>query len=344
MWNRWFRFSVSGRNVTDVRAMKDLILKLFGLIVCVALAGAPVCGQTSSSVTVVSSVDRNRITLGELVTWTVEVEWPEGIRPPVVDPGRKLGDFEVVNARSDEAREIAGVGGRQTHAFELTVYDTGSHDIPPLDIKWRSEDGATTGVVSTAVISIQVPEMEGLDEAADVREARGPVEMVVSTFWRNVIILSVPLVIGLVALLIWYLRRRARMRPERTEPEIPRPIAEVALERLAELAARLPETDEEAMVFYVELTEVIRVFIGKRYGFEAMERTTSEIGQALRIRAVSKPAGEAVTEFLNDCDMVKFAKAPADRDTASTAVETARAIVQVNRPVMTGNMMAGSNV
>ena len=76
--------------------------------------------------------------------------------------------------------------------------------------------------------------------------------------------------------------------------------------------------------FYVELTMVVRRYVQRKYGIRAPNLTTEEF-----FAEVSKPehklnSAEALKQFLESADMVKFAGVDANEEMAKGATNSAR--------------------
>src|SRR5690606_2126090 len=81
-------------------------------------------------------------------------------------------------------------------------------------------------------------------------------------------------------------------------------------------------TPEAVKPYYVELSDVVRVYLARRTGVAAMERTTRELMRELERRtAVPADGRDGLRTILDLADFVKFADAhpPADRSRAVVA-------------------------
>jgi hypothetical protein len=115
---------------------------------------------------------------------------------------------------------------------------------------------------------------------------------------------------ALVTLLLALILRRAGRRPapqvEPAPPPPPTPAA-LALAALAALEAeRLPEQGL-IDVYHVRLSQVVRDYLGARYGFHAPESTTSEIAARLDDAGVAAELVSLTRQVLYGCDLEKFA-------------------------------------
>ncbi|NLE65679.1 MAG: hypothetical protein GX606_07185 [Elusimicrobia bacterium] len=94
-------------------------------------------------------------------------------------------------------------------------------------------------------------------------------------------------------------------------PEVVRLPWEIAMEALEALEPRvgLLRSSEDVKAYYSRLSEVLREYIGSRFGVRAPEMTTDEFMAVARSSAFLS-AGQKVEigRFLEACDRVKFAK------------------------------------
>jgi len=102
----------------------------------------------------------------------------------------------------------------------------------------------------------------------------------------------------------------------------------VAIEKLNALRAAGNFAADGYRPFYFALTEIVREYLGARYGFDALEMTTTEVLDELTRRAehLVTPGAE-VPRFFASCDLVKFAKAGSTDAGALAALDAAQAIV-----------------
>lgn len=133
--------------------------------------------------------------------------------------------------------------------------------------------------------------------AEDIRDIRGP--KAISESWVLLAVLAVAMAALLVPI-VW--RRRGRVTRGRTPT-----LSERTLQRLD--ATRPLMHPETARAFGIAASDVIRDYIEKRFEVVATQRTTEEFLQAL----LQSPQGTLVrhrpllTQFLQQCDLVKFA-------------------------------------
>jgi hypothetical protein len=177
--------------------------------------------------------------------------------------------------------------------------------------------------LTTETIKITVESVKP-SEAGDIKDVKPPLD-IPRNLWLLMRWIGLGLFGGfLVAVaVILILRRRAgkALLPVREPP--PRPPHELALESLDKLKASDLLERGEIKQFYIELSEIIRRYIGGRYFVVAMEMTTTEVLEGLANADLGEAIFNAFRRFLYQCDMVKFAKFRPGKETHTQMLELA---------------------
>jgi hypothetical protein len=138
---------------------------------------------------------------------------------------------------------------------------------------------------------------------------------------------------AVVAALAAFLLARWMKRPRPVPPPPPpRPPWEVAFEEL--FAVRYAGLAKEGRFaeHYDRVSDAVRKYLGGRYGFDGLETTTREMTSVLK--RIEPPVVELATtlSFLDECDLVKFARfTPSDED-CTRILDRAEYIVRVTIP------------
>ncbi|TXD38461.1 hypothetical protein FRC98_06145 [Lujinxingia vulgaris] len=263
--------------------------------------------------------------VGDTVKLSVSVNHAPDLRLTVV-PLPEGSRWERVALESETRDE----GGQKITTFELeyAVFRPGPTRSPEVVIRALGSDGEP---VEITVPRTPVHVAPISDAGAGLLSARGARALLVSDATPYLIaggalgLLAIGAVAGLMA------RRRRRPEPN----DAPRqPPAEEALQKLEFLANSSLLEDGEVMAFYVRLSETLRTYLGRRWGFPGTELTTTEIVARLKERA-TLPADLSISDlaqWLRACDRVKFAghtPAPAE---ARQHLQAAFHIVERTRP------------
>jgi hypothetical protein len=136
--------------------------------------------------------------------------------------------------------------------------------------------------------------------------------------------------VGIAGLLAWrWWSRRPKPVPP---PPPPRPPWEIALEELRAIKdAKLFERqmfDE----YFDRVNDAVRKYLGARFGFDGLESTSDEILASLRkAQAFDVPMAE-VALFLQECDLVKFAKLTPTIEQCEKALLLGESLVRKTMP------------
>ena len=264
-----------------------------------------------------ASVDRDSISVGDPLTLLLTLELPENATPTII-PEIGLPEAFRVLETLEASKKKTGVGRvRWTQAIRLTSFRPGETEISQLRIRVVPADGDTL-VLSDDPISILVQSVkpEGLTDILDLKH---PVSIdTVIPFWTWVILAL--LVFTLIGFIVW----RGRKSPG---VSIREPIVTTVdwFDEIRKLRTSGLIEKGDFDTYYTRLSEVLRRFIEQSTGVEAMERTTYEIRGDLIFAEVSDSRILEVESFLNEADLVKFAKFEPN---AGRAIEdTARVLV-----------------
>ncbi|HET9958123.1 MAG TPA: hypothetical protein VFQ61_26690 [Polyangiaceae bacterium] len=136
---------------------------------------------------------------------------------------------------------------------------------------------------------------------------------------------------ALLALIISrWMRRPKKVAP----PPPPRPPWEVALEGLFDVGHSGLLREQRYGEFYERVSDIIRQYLGDRYGYEGLESTTREALAALRRVSVPFDVWVKVQEFMQDADLVKFARNDPTEAQCASALTRAEALVALTRPAL----------
>ena len=137
-------------------------------------------------------------------------------------------------------------------------------------------------------------------DVAELRPPKPPMEMPDPLFWWYVAGGTV-LVLAVAALAWWWWRRRAAVAS--IVPVVPSHVR--AKQRLAEALQLI----SDANAFCTEVSLAARCYLEERFDLRAPERTTEEFLVELRAsQHLTREQKESLGQFLESCDLVKFAR------------------------------------
>jgi hypothetical protein len=203
----------------------------------------------------------------------------------------------------------------------------------------------TTGVHRVAAVNIDYRDAAGNKHSASTPEMVVPVQSVLPAGKvepRDVkapvpypFALALPpwawgLIVALGGLVVWLLMRR-RPVPAVVAPP-PLPADEEAFRKIDALLAENLLRNGQVKEFCDRLSDVLRHYLGRRFGLQSMGDTYYELLAALELQPQLTPEDHAeLTRFLDACDLAKFAKARPDEAQLTALVEAARGLITRTR-------------
>jgi hypothetical protein len=243
----------------------------------------------------------------------------------------ELGPFSLLDRK--ESEQNLG-DGRVKRQFTLTIaaYEPGTKEVPAIEVTYLGPRGDVR-TARTAPVAVKIGSLIANEPEPAIKEAAPPVTVMVENLWPAYIAGGV-VAAGIGALLTMLIVRRLRARRGERPGPPPRPAHEVALEKLDRLGAYGFLENADNRPFYFAVSEIIREYLGGRYGFDSLELTTDELCAELRRRAGRELVLGEVQGWLSASDLVKFAKISPTAAEARGALESAIRIVTTTRPVI----------
>lgn len=319
--------------INSIRNISSALL----LIICIALLFPLFIFPESQSgkneddrgILIIATLSDTAGLLGDKKRLTVTVEYPGaydslGALPPGWNENVHIFSTNIEKTPSNEGDKRKSI----VYVIEFAVFETGDIRLSSLDFRFRKKDGKILEISSLPVMLRQ----GGLvgDDDNDIKDIKAPLSVEGS---RS----NLPLFLGLltslviVLALIYYffiykkgkLNGRKTIRKEAAHIEAYRALDSLSRENL--LAAG------QYKQYYIRLSDVMKVYLNRRFDIETIERTTREILSDIRKIDLSRYGRRRIGEFFDECDLVKFAKFIPTGSQAREEIETAYFIVDVTR-------------
>jgi len=222
--------------------------------------------------------------------------------------------------------------GRIRRVFTLTIaaYEPGPKEVPAIEVTYLGPRGDVR-TARTSPVAVKIGSLTANEPEPALKDAAPPVSVIEENLWPAYLAGGL-VAAGLGALLAIAIVRRLRARRGERPGPPPRPAHEVALERLDRLGAYGFLENADNRPFYFAVSEVIREYLGARFGFDSLELTTDELVAELRRSAGRELILGEIQGWLSSCDLVKFAKISPSASEARGSLETAILIVSSTRP------------
>lgn len=278
-------------------------MKRFLIIIITALAVN--CGY-AQQVSVESKIDTMTIFIGQQARMTVDVTARHGAK--VVFPKFKRTQYIVpgVEVLGDTKADTSDIDGmmRVSKTFTLTSFDERLYAIPGMKVKVDGKS-YSSNQLALKVLTCDVDTLhpEQFFPPKDVQDNPFLWAEWSTPFWLSIVVMLLTLAFGYLVL------RLKQNKPIITRIRVVKriPAHQKALDEMSRLKTEHYNTADEQKEYYTQLTDTLRKYIRERFGFNAMEMTSSEIMEHLQSTGDDTMINE-LRELFNTADLVKFAK------------------------------------
>lgn len=266
-------------------------------------------GYAYSDCIITASVDKNSVVVGDPVTLNVVVRY-QSQQNCIIPDDINFGKFKLLN-RSVKS-ESRGDQKIDTYTFILTPLELGEVSIPPITVYTSVDAGYPDeeSHLSTQEIKISVSGVIK-EEQPQLKDILPPEKVYERTYLLIYIVVGLLIFGMLIYLITRYLKKRRLSAAKEigegdsTPPISPYEEAIIALKNLEE--QRLIGRSEYKQL-YLQLTEILKRFVERFYGFGATEMTTYELTAYLLDHPQPNLSLEDVRGILSQADLVKFAR------------------------------------
>lgn len=263
----------------------------------------------------------------------------EGIAllPPELDLPDVLGERR--SAREHQRERVDGAIVDR-YRLQLLAFQPGLVELPALPLALGATVAQTSPLLIEVVSNLNEQELASVSSTApqtlqilEQMAAQDPApEAVLIPDSRPWIGLGIAVLVLGASVLLYRQLQAARRRPKvAPPPPPPRPAHELALSALATLERSDWLDRGEANRFYTELSHILRDYLGRRYAFDALERTVDELMEALARKTTPGLDRARLSTLLFEAEQVKFAKYVPPAEAGREALGAARAVVEATR-------------
>lgn len=294
----------------------------------------------ASGVSVKASLDSATLLMGKTTRLHLQVEKPKD-RPghfPILtnaDPrpyATLLGDtVELSKSYTTDTVQLDGGMTRISYHIPVQVFDSGYYHIPGLQYV-AGADTVLSNPLDLKVVPVDAKATDEISGMTDVAEPAPGTWLDDVPDWLLQYWWAILAALALIVVLLFLIRKwlRARKGKPKAKPVIP-PYQE-AVKALDELKGKQLWQHGENERYFVELTDILRRYLNRRFGVAAPEMTTSQfLDEASRHPRLTE-YGDELQRLLHLADFIKFAKGdslPAENEEAFSIV---RRFVEDTRP------------
>ncbi|RKH02341.1 hypothetical protein D7V97_28060 [Corallococcus sp. CA053C] len=275
---------------------------------------APVVLESVSPTGASARVEPEEVRIGEPFQYVVTLTHPKDQRYELVAP---TGESAVELLQQTRQRQDGASDATTTFGLRFSAFELGDVKLPDLAFDVATPDGPRRFVLkgrSVTVASSLPPDANG--QGAELFDYQPPQAVPIRS-WTLLYALAVALAVGLLA---WALVRWWQRRPKR-EKVVPVLPLDVRVRQSLD-ALKRENLPGRGLVkdFYIRLSEIVRGYLGERYGFEALECTSFELMTTLRRLPTPGLPEDALMRFISESDLVKYARADASPESCAQSL------------------------
>ncbi len=265
-------------------------------------------------------VDTTNIRIGEQIQYEIITD----NAPNVVFPKLKLDSLGKVELL--HSLPVDTIKERLYKKYILTSFDSGIYQIPAQEVFLNNKRQLTDSLlihVGTVAVDTTKQKLFPIK----------PIYKAPAKTWHNYVhFLWWLLGVLAIGILIWWFAFRRKRLSERKATVVLSPI-EKALNEFNSLDQKQLLENQKIKEYYVELTEIVRAYLGEDVKIPTLEVTTDELITLLSIHNKSNKLGidkeriAQLHQFLKQADLVKFAKAKPEISEIQTDRKSAEVIV-----------------
>ena len=193
------------------------------------------------------------------------------------------------------------------YKYILTRFDSADVSLPAIKIDYRIEDDTTLQSILSNPVSFTVHRIV-VSQEEDIKDIKPPVRIPLN-WWMIALWILIGLI--LIALLVYLYKKYFKKKPV-VQPVQPK---KIKIPLHIEALSKLDKLDSEQLWqkgfikdYHSRITEIIREYFEKRFDLPALEMTTSESLRDLAKHPEADNVLNITEKFLNNADLVKFAK------------------------------------
>lgn len=279
--------------------MVKRVMKYFFLLLLLSI------NLSAQSISVLASIDSSDYLVGDYINYTLEIRAESNIElttPIIRDSLKKV---EIIKEMSPLFKDEETIKV-STFGYIISYYDSASITIPPIAVRYKIQGVNEEKIALSNPVTFTVHTMQ-VEQQADIKDVKEP--LTIPLDWK--FILLIVLIALIVIAAAYYMYRRYKKK--KAEQPVKKKIIKIPAHVRALTALDNLENEklwQKGMVkeYHSNITGIIRGYFEERFNLPALELTTSEQMQQLKRVSSAENILSMTNEFLNNADLVKFAK------------------------------------
>jgi len=283
----------------------------------------------AQNIEVYAETDTTDYFVGDYIYYRISFKFDDNIKILPIAVKDSLKNIEFI--KEEPPVKSPGKKTQEVYRYVFAGYDSAGVTIPEFPIYYTVGGDTTKNIIKTNAVEIAVHTIE-VDPAADIRDVKEP--LTIPLDWVIIFIVVLILIILAAAFYFWY--RNYKKKKAGQEIKIPKviiPPHKIALHELKELEEKKLWQQSLIKEYHSEITGIIRKYFEARFKILALEMPSSELLNELKNINDAQNIFDTTKQFLENADMVKFAKFKPMPSVNEEMMKQAYLIVEQTKPV-----------
>jgi hypothetical protein len=276
------------------------MVKKFFLVLILQFFLTPIFAQ---EITVKASTDTTDYMIGDHIQYSLVIEMNKNVY--TINPFFRdsLKNIDIISI-SDPIAEENETGKSIKYNCVLSRFDSAEVTIPPIKIEYRTKGDSALKFALSNPVTFSVHRM-AVSIKEEIKDIKPPIRLFNYLFIIYIVIALLILAIGY--FIYWrYFKNKPQEEIKIKVEKIP--LHKLTLQKLDKLEHE--ELWQKGFIkdYHSRITDIIREYFEKQFMLPALERTTTESLKLLSKHPQGVKVLDTTAQFLNNADLVKFAK------------------------------------
>ncbi|MDP2363091.1 MAG: hypothetical protein Q8M94_04900 [Ignavibacteria bacterium] len=276
------------------------MVKKFYLFLLIQFCVSPLFAQ---EITVSASTDTTDYMIGDHIKYILLIEMNKDVY--IINPFFRdsLKNIDVISISNPIAEENE-TGKSVKYNCVLSRFDSAEITIPPIKIEYRTKGDSTLKFAFSNPVTFSIHRMD-VSIKEEIKDIKPPIRLFNYLF---IIYIAIALVILSIGYFIYRIYFKNKPQSEIKIKEEKIPFHKLTLRKLDQLEKE--ELWQKGFVkdYHSRITDIIREYFENQFRLPALERTTTESLKLLSKHPQGIKILDTTSQFLNNADLVKFAK------------------------------------
>ena len=306
--------------------------RLFAILLLFCLCGS---GFAQDEVRLIPKLEPTKILIGEQTTLSVSVVAPADRDVRLALPADTLvSGVEILGVAAGDTTMISDRLRQIVYEVTLTSFDSASYTLDHIaalvaDQPVEAQDQPIL-MVGTVPVDLEHP-----DEIRDIKPQWLADFVLWDYLYYVALFYALMSLIALLFVTIAYFIGRQKEERAAVSAEVTEPLLdpyEEAVEELAKLKDEKLWESDQVKEYYTEMSDILRRYLKRVYGFETGEKTSSEILELFRSHIGRERMYDDLSRILTTADLAKFAKYRPEMGENVGLLSASRAFVEEHKP------------